>query len=94
MNAKQIKRLRHEMKKRFKFTLSQKDGYKPDLRVGQEVEKTLFFHKIEKKFIKFPKDALELELCEVIKTKRFVAVNTAKTQYKMAKKGLKAALKG
>jgi hypothetical protein len=96
MRGKQVKALRKAMKERFKFTLSVKDGYKDDLRVGTTVEKMVYFNPLTKQFVKNLSKMDDSEKANIIKTKvtRVTAVNAAKTQYKMAKKGLKAALKG
>jgi hypothetical protein len=93
MNAKQVKRLRKEMKKRNKFTLSVKDGYVPDLRVGSQRERTVYYNPLTKTLHNNVSDDL-IGICQSMKTTRTTVVNVAKTQYKQLKKALRKALKG
>jgi hypothetical protein len=96
MNAKQVKRLRQELRKQNKFEISVKNGYKPDYRIMKKVEKTVHFKSGNK-----PGQSTEVRqhlagqvgITDIKKVERIVIVNNAKYPYQQAKKALKKILK-
>ena len=86
MNSKQVKKLRKKMK----FKISTKDGYKPDYRIAKEVKKVVYFDKID--VLPSGKQIFNGEKIAVPVTRQ-VIVNVAKLPYRRVKKEFKKILK-